>query len=226
MISLKKICKAYKSGDQVINALDSVDLDISPGEFVSVTGKSGSGKSTLLNILGCLDRADSGNYFLQAKDVSSLNDDLLSSIRNSQFGFVFQAFHLLSSQTALENVLLPRRFHEEGLRPADHRRARELLGKLGLADRAEHKPNGLSGGQRQRVAIARALINSPRVLLADEPTGNLDSKTSGSIMELLQSFNRAGQTIVLVTHDAQIASFAQRLIHMEDGKIVEIQTTS
>lgn len=204
-------------GGQTIRALDHVDLDISAGEFVAVMGRSGSGKSTLLNILGCLDRPDQGTYVLDDEKVSVLDDDALSAIRNRYMGFVFQSFHLLPRKTALENVLLPRRYHHNGMRRDDHDRANSLLRQVGLEDRAAHKSSELSGGQRQRVAIARALINEPRVVLADEPTGNLDSKTSDDIMRLLQQLNHEGQTIVMVTHEAEIANFAERQIFMQDG---------
>jgi putative ABC transport system ATP-binding protein len=219
VISLRQVCRIYQVGGQTIRALDHVDLDISKGEFVAVMGRSGSGKSTLLNMLGCMDRPDTGSYFLDEQKVSSMDDDSLSRIRNRLMGFIFQSFHLLPRKSALENVLLPRLFHEDGLREVDHERALDLLHQVGLEDRASHKPNELSGGQRQRVAIARALINKPRVILADEPTGNLDSKTSNSIMRLLQDLNRSGQTIVMVTHEAAVADFASRRIEMQDGKI-------
>ena len=220
VISLRQICRTYQVGGQTIRALDHVDLEIGPGEFVAVTGRSGSGKSTLLNILGCLDRPDAGTYLLDDRKVSAMDDNALSHVRNRCMGFIFQTFHLLPRNSALENVLLPRRFNEEGLRDVDRVRATELLRQVDLTDRADHKPNELSGGQRQRVAIARALINEPRVVLADEPTGNVDSKTSDAIMRLLRNLNRAGQAIVMVTHEASIASFASRQIVMQDGRIL------
>ena len=210
-----------ESADEVLSALDAVDLDIRAGEFVAVMGRSGSGKSTLLNMLGCLDRPDEGEYFLDESKVSAMDDDELSAVRNRYMGFVFQSFHLLPRLNALENVLLPRRYHADGLRDADRRKAVELLRRVDLEDRMEHKPNELSGGQRQRVAIARALINEPKVLLADEPTGNLDSSTSDAIMALLKELNEDGQTIVLVTHEAEIADNARRRIIMRDGKILQ-----
>lgn len=206
-------------GGQTIRALDYIDLDIARGEFVAVMGRSGSGKSTLLNILGCMDCPDEGTYVLDGKKVSILDDDALSAIRNHYMGFVFQSFHLLPRKTALENVLLPKRFHHDGMRRVDRDRAIGLLRQVGLEDRATHRSNELSGGQRQRVAIARALINEPRVVLADEPTGNLDSKTSVDILRLLQQLNNDGQTIVMVTHEAEIARFAERKIYMQDGMI-------
>jgi putative ABC transport system ATP-binding protein len=219
MISLKNVSKTYHVGGHSIHALHRVDLEIVSGEFVAVMGRSGSGKSTLLNMLGCMDRPDEGAYYLDQRQVSVMDDDDLSAVRNTYMGFVFQSFHLLPRKTALENVLLPRRYHEDGLRDEDHARAIKLLERVDLADRADHRPNELSGGQRQRVAIARALINNPRVVLADEPTGNLDSKTSDAIMRLLQELNRDGQTIVMVTHESEIAQFASRQIFMQDGRI-------
>jgi len=219
MISLKQICRTYEVGGHTIRALDHVDLDIGPGEFVAVMGRSGSGKSTLLNMLGCMDRPDKGSYYLDQTEVSAMDDDSLSMVRNRCMGFIFQSFHLLPRKTALENILLPRRYHQDGLGEADHARAISLLQRVDLADRANHKPNELSGGQRQRVAIARALINEPRVVLADEPTGNLDSKTSDAIMRLLWELNHDGQTIVMVTHEPDIADFATRQIIMQDGRI-------
>lgn len=211
-------------GGQTIRALDGVDLHIGKGEFLSVMGRSGSGKSTLLNMLGCMDRPDGGQYFLDDQEVSAMDDDALSYVRNRYMGFIFQSFHLLPRLTALDNVLLPRRYHEDGLREEDHDRARALLKKVDLEDRADHRPNELSGGQRQRVAIARALINDPKVILADEPTGNLDSRTSDAILELLQFLHRQGQTIIMVTHEPEISSFASRQIVMQDGSILSDAT--
>ena len=206
-------------GGHTIHALYEVDLQIQSQEFVAVMGRSGSGKSTLLNMLGCMDRPDGGTYFLDSQEVSAMDDDALSLVRNQYMGFIFQSFHLLPRLTALENVLLPRRYHEQGLREIDHNRATELLRRVDLEARANHRPNELSGGQRQRVAIARALINEPSVVLADEPTGNLDSRTSAAIMDLLQELNREGQTIVMVTHEPDIAKYASRQIFMQDGRI-------
>jgi len=221
MIHLEKISRIYEVGNQVIHALDAIDLDIAAGEFVAIMGRSGSGKSTLLNMLGCMDRPDKGEYFLDKNKISDMDDDELSAVRNRYMGFVFQSFHLLPRLTTLENVLLPRRYHSEGLRDQDREKAAEILAKVDLEDRTEHKPNELSGGQRQRVAIARALINDPKVLLADEPTGNLDSRTSDAIMTLLKQLNEDGQTIVMVTHEPEIADNAQRKIFMRDGKILQ-----
>lgn len=221
MIRLEKISRTYNIGGQSIHALDQIDLDIDDGQFVAVMGRSGSGKSTLLNMLGCMDRPDSGEYFLDDKKISAMDDDQLSAVRNRYMGFVFQSFHLLPRLTTLENVLLPRRYHSDGMQDSDRDKAIALLERVDLGDRMEHKPNELSGGQRQRVAIARSLINDPKVLLADEPTGNLDSSTSDSIMALLQELNADGQTIVMVTHEPEIADKAQRQIIMRDGKILE-----
>jgi putative ABC transport system ATP-binding protein len=221
MIHLEKISRIYEIGNQSIHALDGVDLDIAAGEFVAIMGRSGSGKSTLLNMLGCMDRPDGGDYLLDGQRISSMDDDELSAVRNEYMGFVFQSFHLLPRLTTLDNVLLPRRYHRDGLQDADREAAIELLKKVDLSDRISHKPNELSGGQRQRVAIARSLINNPRVILADEPTGNLDSSTSDAIMDLLKALNREGQTIVMVTHEPEIAEQAQRQIIMRDGKILE-----
>jgi putative ABC transport system ATP-binding protein len=221
MIRIEKISRIYEIGNQSIRALDAVNLEIKAGEFVAIMGRSGSGKSTLLNMLGCMDRADEGDYFLDDTNISSMDDDELSEVRNQYMGFIFQSFHLLPRLTTLDNVLLPRRFHSEGIRESDRQKAMQLLERVDLGDRVLHKPNELSGGQRQRVAIARSLINEPRVVLADEPTGNLDSTTSDAIMELLQELNSDGQTIVMVTHEPEIAEQAQRQIIMRDGKIME-----
>jgi putative ABC transport system ATP-binding protein len=221
MIHLEKISRIYEIGNQSIHALDAVDLDIGAGEFVAIMGRSGSGKSTLLNMLGCMDRPDEGEYLLDNNRVSDMDDDELSAVRNRYMGFVFQSFHLLPRLTTLENVLLPRRYHTEGFRDSDRQKAEDILAQVDLKDRMDHKPNELSGGQRQRVAIARSLINDPKVLLADEPTGNLDSKTSDAIMGLLKELNENGQTIVMVTHEPEIADNAQRQIIMRDGRILQ-----
>ncbi len=223
MIKLEQISRIYQVGGQTIHALDHIDLDIEAGEFVAIMGRSGSGKTTLLNMLGCLDRPDAGNYFLENEKVSAMDDDELSRVRNRYMGFIFQSFHLLPRKTTLENVLLPRNYHEDGLREVDRERAMALLARVGLDDRLDHRPNELSGGQRQRVAIARALINEPRVVLADEPTGNLDSRTSDAILDLMQELNREGQTIVMVTHEQDIAKRASRQIFMQDGRIENVQ---
>ncbi len=218
MIETTALCRQFHVGDTWVHALDHVDLQIGEGDFVAVMGPSGSGKSTLMNILGCLDTPDSGRYQLLDLEVAALSDDDLSRIRNQKIGFVFQSFHLLPRMTARENVILPLRYSESDLAEA-WERADDLLDRLGLSDRIDHRPNQLSGGQRQRVAIARSLINSPPLLLADEPTGNLDSRTSVEIMELFTELNRRGQTILMVTHEEEIAAHASRLIRMRDGKI-------
>lgn len=221
MIELMNIRRTYQVGGQTIHALDGVSLNIEEGEFVAIMGRSGSGKSTLLNMLGCMDRPNEGDYRLDGLSVGDMDDDQLSSFRNQYIGFIFQSFHLLPRLTTLENVLLPRRYHEQGFREEDTERAHQLLELVDLGERLEHTPNELSGGQRQRVAIARSLINEPRLLLADEPTGNLDSRTSNAIMNQLQELNRGGQTIVMVTHEQDIADFAQRQIYMMDGQIIK-----
>ena len=218
MISTHALVRTFHVGDATVHALDHVDLEVYPGEFVAVMGPSGSGKSTLMNILGCLDTPDGGEYRLLDDRISDLDDEALSRIRNAHIGFVFQSFHLLPRMSAFENTLLPLRYAEEES-PEARDRAEDLLTRLGLADRLDHRPNQLSGGQRQRVAIARALVNAPPLLLADEPTGNLDSRTSDEIMELFTSLNRDGQTIVMVTHEDEIAAYAGRVIRMRDGKI-------
>ena len=218
MIQTAGLCRRFHVGDSWVHALDHVDLTIGDGDFVAVMGPSGSGKSTLMNILGCLDTPDEGRYRFEESSVDALDDAALSRIRNEKIGFVFQSFHLLPRMTALENVMLPLRYSD---RDASELRDRavELLTRLGLADRLDHRPNQLSGGQRQRVAIARSLINSPPLLLADEPTGNLDSRTSEEIMELFEELNHQGQTILMVTHEEEIAAHAKRTIRMRDGKI-------
>ncbi len=221
MIHLENISRIFEIGHQTIHALNRVNLDIKAGEFVAIMGRSGSGKSTLLNMLGCMDRADEGEYLLDGNNISMMSDDELSGIRNQYMGFVFQSFHLLPRLTALDNVLLPRRYHNDGIQDSDLQKATTLLHRVDLGDRLAHKPNELSGGQRQRVAIARSLMNKPRVVLADEPTGNLDSSTSDAIMDLLKELNRDGQTIVMVTHEPEIAEHGQRQIIMRDGNIVE-----
>lgn len=218
VITTTGLCRTFEVGDTLVNALDHVDLCVARGEFVAVMGPSGSGKSTLMNILGCLDRPDAGDYSLVDQLVSSMNDEQLSGLRNRYIGFVFQSFHLLPRMTALENVLLPLRYAEH-VDEAATRRGPALMERLGLSDRMDHRPNQLSGGQRQRVAIARALVANPPLLLADEPTGNLDSKTSAGIMALFAELNMEGQTILMVTHEDEIAAHARRVIHMRDGKI-------
>ena len=224
MITTHNLCRRFHVGDSWVHALDRVDLHIAAGDFVAVMGPSGSGKSTLMNILGCLDTPDDGRYRLLDEEVADLDDMQLSRIRNRRIGFVFQSFHLLPRMTALENVLLPLRYSDADFAEAQAR-GTELLGRLGLSDRLDHKPNQLSGGQRQRVAIARSIINEPPLLLADEPTGNLDSKTSEEIMDLFSELNRRGQTSLMVTHEEEIAAHARRLIRMRDGKIEDDTVT-
>jgi putative ABC transport system ATP-binding protein len=220
LIEIRDLVKVYEMGDVQVRALDGVSVDLESGEFIAIMGPSGSGKSTLMNLIGCLDTATSGQYRLNGQEVSRLDDDELARIRNKEIGFVFQTFNLLSRTSALENVEVPLVY--AGIsRHERHRRAKEMLEHVGLADRMHHQPNELSGGQRQRVAVARALVNSPSILLADEPTGNLDSRTGEEIMALFDELNRAGNTIVLVTHEEDIARHARRTIRLRDGQVVE-----
>jgi len=219
MIELKDIVKTYKMGQNTVTALDSVSLDISMGEFVAIIGPSGSGKSTLMNILGCLDAPTSGNYTLDGRDISLLSDNQLAEIRSAKIGFIFQGYNLLTKLNALQNVELPAMYL--GLGMGERReRAQQALEMVGLSDRMHHRPTELSGGQQQRVAIARSLVNHPSVILADEPTGNLDSKSGADIMRILVELNAAGNTIVMITHDRNIAERAKRVIKIFDGKIV------
>jgi len=218
VIKLEKIVKNYRVGTQIVRALRSVSLSINKGEYVAIMGASGSGKSTLMNVIGCLDTPTSGLYILNDQDVSHLSDDELAEIRNKEIGFVFQTFNLLPRNTALENVMLPLVY--AGLRKQQRiEKAEKILNEVGLADRVEHKPNELSGGQRQRVAVARALVNNPSILLADEPTGNLDSKISEEIMQLFAEIHRKGNTLIVVTHEESIAMHAHRIIKLKDGEI-------
>ena len=218
IIQLESIVKNYKVGTQEVHALRSVSLDIHRGEYVAIMGASGSGKSTLMNVIGCLDTPTSGKYVLNNKDVSSLSDDDLAEIRNTEIGFVFQTFNLLPRNTALENVMLPL-VYAGTKKQARHEQAVATLTEVGLEDRMEHRPNELSGGQRQRVAIARALVNNPTILLADEPTGNLDSKISEEIMKLFAEIHKKGNTLIMVTHEEDIAHHAHRIIRLKDGEI-------
>lgn len=218
IIRLTDITRTYKVGLELVKALRAVSLSIYRNEFVALMGPSGSGKSTLMNILGCLDTPTSGQYILNNKDVSKLNDNELAEIRNKEIGFVFQTFNLLPRSTALENVMLPQIYAGIG-KVQRLERASEVIASVGLSDRAKHKPNELSGGQRQRVAIARALVNKPSIILADEPTGNLDSVTSIEIMGVLEEIHRQGNTIILVTHEEDIAKHAHRIIRLMDGKV-------
>jgi putative ABC transport system ATP-binding protein len=222
LISIQELTKTYSLGENTVHALRGVSLEIEPGEFVAITGPSGSGKSTMMHILGCLDRPTSGSFVLNGRNVSNLTRDELADIRNTQIGFVFQGFNLLSRTTAVENVEVPL-LYARPVRAAAERRARAMraLEAIGLADRAEHHPNQLSGGQQQRVAIARALVNEPSLLLADEPTGNLDTKTSLEVMQIFQDLReRRGITVVLITHEPDIAAYGTRIIQVRDGHIV------
>jgi putative ABC transport system ATP-binding protein len=221
LVKLVDVHKTYRTGEMVVHAVRGVSLEIRPGEFVALMGASGSGKSTLMNILGCLDRPTSGHYVLDGADVSGLDRDRLADIRNGKIGFVFQNFNLLPRTSARENVELPLVYSEQRLTNAQLREKADLvLGSVGLAGREDHHPSQLSGGQQQRVAIARALINDPEVVLADEPTGNLDSRTSIEIMGIFQQLNERGITIVMVTHEQDIANYAQRNVFMRDGVVL------
>jgi putative ABC transport system ATP-binding protein len=218
LIRVKDVWKTYQVGQQQVHALRGLTLDISKGEYTALMGPSGSGKSTLMNMLGCLDTPTSGSYHLAGEDVGTLDDDALADIRNRRIGFVFQTFNLMPRYTALENVALPMVYAGVG-RTARTDRAKEVLHQVGLGDRMDHRPNELSGGQRQRVAVARALVNRPDLLLADEPTGNLDTKTSIEIMTLFEEIQAAGNTVVIVTHEEDIAAHARRVVRLRDGVV-------
>jgi putative ABC transport system ATP-binding protein len=222
VISVKNLIKTYVVGEVEVRALRGVNLEVERGEFLAVTGPSGSGKSTFMHIVGCLDRPTSGQYFLDGQDVSRMSKDQLASIRNKKIGFVFQGFNLLSRTSALDNVELPLLYAGSGMKgPERHKRAMEVLKAVGLEDRADHHPNQLSGGQQQRVAIARSLINSPSILLADEPTGNLDTRTSIEVMDIFQRLNRErGITVLLITHEQDIAEYGTRVVQFRDGLVV------
>ncbi|MDD1612459.1 MAG: ABC transporter ATP-binding protein, partial [Methylococcaceae bacterium] len=220
LLNLEHICRTFRSGENQIRALDDVTLKIWPGEFVAIIGQSGSGKSTLMNVLGCLDRPSSGTYSVMGRDVSRFDPDDLAALRRATFGFIFQRYNLLGSASAEENVEIP------ALYAGEHKsermaRARQLLADLGLGDRIDHRPSQLSGGQQQRVAIARALMNNPQVILADEPTGALDSRSGEEVMALLAELHRLGHTILLITHDSQVASHAERVISISDGRVID-----
>ncbi|HGP6920637.1 TPA: ABC transporter ATP-binding protein, partial [Vibrio cholerae O1] len=224
LVELQQICKHYTSGQNVVKALDGVDLTIRHGEFLAILGPSGSGKSTLMNVLGCLDKPTAGRYQLDGHPVDSLSTQQLAAIRNQKIGFVFQSFNLLEYASALDNVALPLVY--AGVKAKDRRRrATELLTRVGLADRLDHKPNQLSGGQKQRVAIARALINQPQILLADEPTGALDSKSGAEIEALFNELHREGRTIIVVTHDNELAKRTKRIVTIRDGQVVSDEPT-
>lgn len=224
VIKIRGIRRDFPLGQEVVKVLKGIDLDIEKGEYVALMGPSGSGKSTLMNILGCLDTPTAGSYELNGIDVSSMTDDELAEIRNKEIGFVFQTFNLLPRTTALNNVALPMIY--AGASKEDRtKRASEVLTEVGLADRMDHKPNQLSGGQRQRVAVGRALVNHPSIILADEPTGNLDSKTSVEIMELFDEIHRQGNTVIVVTHEEDIAERAHRIIRLRDGMVESDERT-
>ncbi|WP_411768241.1 ABC transporter ATP-binding protein [Winogradskyella sp. A3E31] len=222
VIEIRNIIRDFKLGQETVHVLKGIDLDIKRGEYVAIMGPSGSGKSTLMNLLGCLDTPTAGSYMLNGKDVSQMSDDELADIRNTEIGFVFQTFNLLPRTTALDNVALPMIY--AGASKKDREiRASEVLSDVGLADRMDHKPNQLSGGQRQRVAVGRALVNKPSIILADEPTGNLDSKTGTEIMALFEDIHKSGNTVIMVTHEEDIAAHAKRVIRLRDG-IIESDT--
>jgi putative ABC transport system ATP-binding protein len=226
LVEIRDLVKIYRMGEVEVRALDGVDLAIQPGEFVAIMGPSGSGKSTLMNILGCLDRPTSGSYLLDGSDVSTLDADERAEIRNAKIGFVFQSFNLLARTSAKENVELPLLYGRDpyGAEERDER-AQAALDRVGLSGREEHVPSQLSGGQQQRVAIARALITDPAIVLADEPTGNLDSRTANEVMAIFQALNDEGRTVILITHEPDIARFARRNVHVRDGKVVSDEPT-
>jgi putative ABC transport system ATP-binding protein len=225
IIKTENLVRHFTVGTQTVEALRGVSLDINKGEFVAIMGPSGSGKSTLMNIIGCLDSPTSGTYYLNNKNVSTLEDDALAMIRNHEIGFVFQNFHLLARNTALDNVMLPLKY--AGIDKSEQEEiAMEVIKSVDLESRAHHQPSELSGGQQQRVAIARALVNKPSILFADEPTGNLDSKTGDDVMNLFTNLHKQGQTIILITHEIEVANQAERIISIKDGKIFEDQRVS
>ena len=218
MIKTRNLRRSYLTGTQSVDAIKGIDLDISKGEFISIMGPSGSGKTTLMNIIGCLDSPSSGEYYLNDKLVSELSDNELATIRNNEIGFVFQSFHLLARNSALDNIMLPLKYAGKD-KVSALERSQEVLKQVGLSDRASHTPAELSGGQQQRVAIARALVNKPSIIFADEPTGNLDSKTGAEVMSLFKDLNANGQTIILITHEESIAMQSNRIITIMDGLI-------
>lgn len=220
VIRFRNVARRYEMGDQVVNALNGVDIDIAQNEYVAIIGASGSGKSTMMNIIGCLDRPTEGDYFLEGENVSEMSETRLARVRNREIGFVFQSFNLLPRATALKNVMQPLVYR--GISHGEReRQATKALGRVGLGDRVDHLPNQLSGGQRQRVAISRALVGNPSILLADEPTGNLDSRTTREIMQLFDELHAEGQTIIMVTHEPDIAAHCERVIRLEDGEVAE-----
>ncbi len=221
IIDISSIFKEYKTELVITSVLKGISLKVAPGDFVAITGPSGSGKSTLMNIIGVLDTPTSGMYILNGSNVTHMTEDELAFVRNKEIGFVFQSFNLLRRASAIENVVLPAIYAGLGEKER-HERAKDLLAQLGLSDRLYNKPNQLSGGQQQRVAIARALMNNPEIILADEPTGNLDTKSGADVMQILKKLNQEGKTIVLITHEADIAKQANRIIHVRDGKIVTL----
>ncbi len=224
VIAVRELSKVYQMGSTEVKALKTIDMDIFPNEYVALMGPSGSGKSTLMNLLGCLDTPTAGEYLLSGEQVAEMDDDDLATIRNNRIGFVFQTFNLLPRLSALDNVALPLVY--AGMNKEDRQqKAREVLELVGLGDRVDHKPNELSGGQRQRVAVARALVNDPAIILADEPTGNLDTKTSYEIMEMFEKLYKQGNTIILVTHEPDIAEHARRVVRLRDG-LIESDTTN
>lgn len=218
VIEIRNIIRDFKLGQEIVHVLKGIDLDIKRGEYLAIMGPSGSGKSTLMNLLGCLDTPTSGSYNLNGNDVSEMTDDELAEIRNTEIGFVFQTFNLLPRTTAIENVALPM-IYAGATKKQRQLRATEVLHDVGLADRMDHRPNQLSGGQRQRVAVGRALVNKPSIILADEPTGNLDSKTGMEIMGLFDDIHKAGNTVIMVTHEEEVAAHAHRIIRLRDGMI-------
>ncbi len=220
VIELKDIVKSYQMGDTIVYALNHVTVDFEQGKFTSIVGPSGSGKSTMMNILGCLDRPTSGEYYLEGKNIANYTDDELARTRNRRIGFVFQSFNLLNRLTAVENVALPLIYAGVNLEERT-KRAEQALNNVGLGSRMYHKPNEMSGGQRQRVAIARALINNPAIIMADEPTGNLDTKSTLEIIDIFEKLNQEGKTVIMVTHESELAAMTQRILVMRDGRLTE-----